>query len=240
MNQESYETQILKYIRLIFDTFVELRGDRKSGDDRNIIGGLARLGEYKSIIIGYNRKEIVETNSADKPEGYRKSQRLMNMAENFKKPFIIFIDIPEYHILQSPFQQQRDSAMSQSLSKLSYLEVPTISVIIGKSNGMYVFDLCATDRVLMLDNSKCFLSPIYLADSSKYNKLSYLNAQDMMEIGIVNKIIKSFPDDQQLTSDAIRHSLLEELYELNRLDLNELVKQRVEKLQYRFRVFGNE
>ncbi len=182
------------------------------------------MGEYKPIVIGYNWKEIQETNNADKPEGYRKSQRLMNMAENFKKALLVFIDIPEYHILQSPFQQQRDSAMVQSLSRLSHLKVPTISVIIGESNGMHVFDLCATDRVLMLDNSKCFLSPVYLANTSRY-KSSYLKAQDMMEMGIVNKIIKSFPDNQQLTSDAIRQTLLEELYELSWLDLNELIKQ---------------
>ncbi len=240
MNQKTYEIQILQYVRLVFDTFVELRGDRKSGDDSNILGGLARIGEYKSIIIGYNWKESSEADSADKPEGYRKSQRLMDMAETFKKPFIAFIDIPQYHILQSPLQQQRDSAMVQSLSKISHLKVPTISVIVGRSNGMHVFDLCATDRVLMLDNSICFLSSAYLVNKSRHSKSLHLKAQDMMEMGIVNKIIKSFPDNQKLTSDAIRQALLEELYELGQCNLDELVKQRVKKLQYQFRVFGNQ
>lgn len=239
MKQESCEIQVLQYIRLVFDTFVELRGDRKSGDDCNMPGGLARLGEYKSVIIGYNWRESSETNGTDKPEGYRKSQRLMDIAEIFKKPFIVFIDIPEYHNLQSPFQQQRDRAMIQSLIKMTHLRTPTISVIIGRSNKMHVFDLCATDRVLMLDNSRCFLSSAYSVNTNKHNRSLQLKAQDMIEMGIVNKIIKSFPDNQQLTSDAIRQALSEELYELIQLDLDELVQQRVKKLQYRFRVFGN-
>lgn len=239
MNQKPYEIQILQYIEMVFDTFVELRGDRKSGDDSNILGGLARIGEYKSVIIGYNWKESSETNTADKPEGYRKSQRLMDLAETFKKPFMIFVDIPQYHTFQSPIQQQRDSAMMQSISKMSYLKVPTISVIIGKLNRMHVFDLCATDRILMLDNSKCFLSSAYLVNTSKHSKSLQLKAQDMAEMGIVDKIIESFPDNLKLTSDAIRQALLEELYELNQYNLDELVQHRVEKLQYRFRVFGN-
>ena len=93
MNRQNYDLQVADYIDLVFDTFLELHGDRKSGDDSAVIGGLARLDGDKVVVVGYQRIRSVEMPKAPGPEGYRKCSRLIRLAEAFSKPVIIFIDI---------------------------------------------------------------------------------------------------------------------------------------------------
>ncbi len=89
-----HDSQIADYIDLIFDTFLELHGDRKSGDDKAVIGGLARLGEYGVVVVGYQKDRTVEAPKAPDAKGYRKCSRLMRLAEAFSKPVILLTDVP--------------------------------------------------------------------------------------------------------------------------------------------------
>jgi len=93
MEQNIRDRQIIDYINLIFDTFMELHGDRRSGDDRAVIGGLARVDGYEVAVIGYQMDESSEPFRVPGPAGYRKCLRLMKLVEIFSKPVILFLSL---------------------------------------------------------------------------------------------------------------------------------------------------
>ena len=166
------------YIDQIFDTFLELRGDRKSGDDRNIIGGLARLNGYKVVFIGYQSDRAVETPKAPGPEGYRKCSRLIRLAEVFNKPVIVFIDALRVSSLPTSEQQQTSEALARNLEEMSGLITPIICVIMGECGKITTVDMCAADRVLAMS---CSVNSMREAILGELDQLTQINSEILVQ-----------------------------------------------------------
>jgi acetyl-CoA carboxylase carboxyl transferase subunit alpha len=144
----------LDYIDLLFTDFSELHGDRMYADDFAIIGGIGRFEEKSIMFIGHQKgrdtKERVRRNyGMPKPEGYRKAQRLMQLAEKFNLPIVTFIDTPGAYPGLGAEERGQSEAIASSLFKMSKLTVPIISVVIGEggSGGALAIDTVGTDAI---------------------------------------------------------------------------------------------
>ncbi len=148
----------LDYLSATFTEFQELHGDRMFGDDRALIGGLARLNGESVVIIGHQKgrdtKERVRRNyGMPRPEGYRKALRLMHLAERFSLPLITFIDTPGAYPGLDSEERGQSEAIARNLFEMAKLRVPIVSVVIGEggSGGALAIGVC--DRLLMLQYS---------------------------------------------------------------------------------------
>lgn len=234
------DSYMSNYIDVIFDTFMELHGDRKSGDGQVIIGGLARLGKYKLVVIGYQGNGSVEAPKVPSPAGCRKFSRLMRLAEIFGKPVVVFIDIPVSPLLPALEQQQIDEAIALSLEEMACLKTPVIGVVMGESSASMAIDMCAADRVLMLAGTDCSIS---LFDEAVANNTDAtplcLNAQELLDLKVVHRIVEgSLEGDLESASNALEKAILEELRQLSQVCPETLVQQRLDRLQRQFANFG--
>lgn len=148
----------LDYLAAAFTEFQELHGDRMFGDDRALIGGLARLNGESVMVIGHQKgrdtKERVRRNyGMPRPEGYRKALRLMHLAERFSLPLITFIDTPGAYPGLDSEERGQSEAIARNLFEMAKLRVPIVSVVIGEggSGGALAIGVC--DRLLMLQYS---------------------------------------------------------------------------------------
>jgi acetyl-CoA carboxylase carboxyl transferase subunit alpha len=148
----------LDYLSMAFTEFQELHGDRMFGDDRALIGGLARLNGESVVVIGHQKgrdtKERVRRNyGMPRPEGYRKALRLMHLAERFSLPLITFIDTPGAYPGLDSEERGQSEAIARNLFEMAKLRVPIVSVVIGEggSGGALAIGVC--DRLLMLQYS---------------------------------------------------------------------------------------
>ena len=226
MKRQMHNSQIADYIQLIFDTFLELRGDRRLGDDRTVISGLARLDKYEVVVVGYQGKQAAETSRAPDARGYRKSSRLLRLAEVFSKPVVLFIDIP-VSSLPLASEQQTDEAMARNLEEMSCLATPIISIITGESSGLRAIEMCAADSVLMLESARCL---VLSSDG-----VPVLKAQDLLALNIVDRTVKEpSEDDPKSVANAMRKTILEELGQLTQVHPEDLVQRRLDRLQRQF------
>lgn len=237
------------YIKLIFNNFFELHGDRNYRDDKSIIGGIGLLEDIPVTIVGIqkgkNLKENMERNfGSPYPEGYRKALRLMKQAEKFKRPIICFINTPGAYCGVEAEERGQGEAIARNLLEISQLTVPIISIIIGEGGSGGAIALACGDRVWALENSiYSILSPegfasILLKDSSKAQEVSEImgmTSYDLLEKGIIEKIIKE-PDggaqnDINFVANEIKSNLINEIKILQNKTVRELLNQRY--LRYR-------
>lgn len=237
------------YIKLIFNNFFELHGDRNYRDDKAIIGGIGLLEDIPVTIIGIqkgkNLKENMERNfGSPYPEGYRKALRLMKQAEKFKRPIICFINTSGAYCGVEAEERGQGEAIARNLLEISQLTVPIISIIIGEGGSGGAIALACGDRVWALENSiYSILSPegfasILLKDSSKAQEVSEImgmTSYDLLEKGIIEKIIKE-PDggaqnDINFVANEIKSNLINEIKILQNKTVRELLNQRY--LRYR-------
>ena len=237
------------YIKLIFNNFFELHGDRNYRDDKSIIGGIGLLEDIPVTIVGIqkgkNLKENMERNfGSPYPEGYRKALRLMKQAEKFKRPIICFINTPGAYCGVEAEERGQGEAIARNLLEISQLTVPIISIIIGEGGSGGAIALACGDRVWALENSiYSILSPegfasILLKDSSKAQEVSEImgmTSYDLLEKGIIEKIIKE-PDggaqnDINFVANEIKSNLINEVKILQNKTVRELLNQRY--LRYR-------
>ena len=223
MTHHSHELQTSDYIDLIFDTFLELRGDRRAGDDDALIGGLARLGEHKVVVIGY-RAEMPDA------KGYRKCSRLTRLAGAFGKPVVLFVDVPESSSLPGA-ELQADEAMTRNLAELSGLATPIVGVVIRESSELRAIGMCAADRVLVLESVSSGEVP---ADDVNVER-PYLRPQKLLDLNVVDRIVAEPSEDApKFTAKALREAILEELDQLKSVHPEVLAQQRLDRLQYQF------
>ena len=148
----------LDYVRLAFDEFDELAGDRAFADDKAIVGGIARLDGRPVMIIGHQKgretKEKIRRNfGMPAPEGYRKALRLMEMAERFKMPIITFIDTPGAYPGVGAEERGQSEAIARNLREMSRLSVPVICTVIGEGGSGGALAIGVGDKVNMLQYS---------------------------------------------------------------------------------------
>lgn len=237
------------YIKLIFNNFFELHGDRNYRDDKSIIGGIGLLEDIPVTVVGIqkgkNLKENMERNfGSPYPEGYRKALRLMKQAEKFKRPIICFINTSGAYCGVEAEERGQGEAIARNLLEISQLTVPIISIIIGEGGSGGAIALACGDRVWALENSiYSILSPegfasILLKDPSKAQEVSEImgiTSYDLLEKGVIEKIIKEpaggAQNDINFVVNEIKSNLINEIKILQNKTVRELLNQRY--LRYR-------
>lgn len=237
------------YIENIFTDFIEFHGDRAYGDDNAIIGGIGRLDDIPVTIIaitkGANTKENIERNfGMPKPEGYRKSLRLMKEAEKFKRPVICFIDTPGAFCGVDAEERGQGEAIARNLLEMSRLKTPIISVLMGEGGSGGAIALALADRILMLEHSiYSILSPegfasILWKDGSKVKEAAEvmkITAQDLREFKVIDKVIKephlgAHKNPLRMASN-LKKELIEELKSIKDRDIDEILNSRYKKFR---------
>ena len=223
----------IDYISGIFEDFQELSGDRNFGQDDAIIGGLASFYGESVMIIGQEKGN--DTNSRIKrnfgmarPEGYRKSIRLMNLANKFNLPILTFIDTAGAYPGVGAEQRGQSEAIASSIKTCLSVDVPLISIIIGEGGSGGAVAIATGDRVLMLENSVySVISPEGCAsilwqkdgfDEIAANSLK-LTSSDLVKLNVIDEVIAEplggAHRDIDKTLENVKQSLVKNLKELN-------------------------
>ena len=145
------------FIDNIFSDFISLSGDRYYGEDKSVITGFAKFKNLSVLVIGQQKGDSLETRiernfGMMKPEGYRKSVRLMKLADKFNLPIILFIDTPGAYPGVGAEERGQAEAIAKSIECCMKLKVPTISIIIGEGGSGGAIALASSSKVLMLEN----------------------------------------------------------------------------------------
>lgn len=236
----------LRYIEEIFTDFMELHGDRRYGDDRAVVGGLAYLGGMPVTVIatekGLDAKSRLARNfGSAHPEGYRKALRLMKQAEKFHRPVICFINTSGAYCGIGAEERGQGQAIAENLMEMTALKTPVISILTGEGGSGGALALAVANQVWMLDRSVySVISPegcasILYRDADKAETAAEnlkLTAPDLLGMGVIERI---FPDeDHAETCALLRSALLEELTALSPLSGEAVAEQR----RLRFRALG--
>ena len=239
----------LDYINQIFDDFIELHGDRNFGDDKSIIGGIAKLQGMAVTVIGEQKGKNVKENmqrnfGMPEPEGYRKALRLMKQAEKFNRPIITFIDTPGAYPGIGAEERGQGEAIAKNMMEMSMLKVPIICIVIGEGSSGGALAIGVGDKVIMLENAiYSILSPegfasILYKDSSKAKQAAEdmkITAKDLKSLGIIDEIIKEPKDgaqnDFEKVTKSIKKYLISNIEELQKLSKEELIEKRYQKFR---------
>ncbi len=236
------------YLDLFVPDFQELHGDRMYADDPAIIGGIGRIDGRPVMIIGHQKgrdtKERVRRNyGMPKPEGYRKAQRLMRMAEKFSLPLITLIDTPGAYPGVGAEERGQSEAIAHSLYLMAGLKTPIISVVIGEGGSGGALAIGVSDRLLMLQYSiYSVISPegcasILWKSADKAQDAAEamrITAANLDEYGLVDDVLAEplggAHRNHQETAEVVRNALLKTLAELDRLPPDQLLEQRQRRL----------
>ncbi len=235
----------LDYINNIFDDFIELSGDRLFGDDKSIIGGIAKLEDYIVTVIGQQKgkttKENMERNfGMTNPEGYRKALRLMKQAQKFSRPIITFIDTPGAYPGIGAEQRGQGEAIAKNMFEMAKLKVPIICIVIGEGSSGGALALCVGDKILMLENAVySILSPegfatILYKDATKNKEAAEkmkITAKDLKEFGVIDEIIQENLADNDIVYKNTKLSIIKNLDALTKINVNKLLNNRYEKFR---------
>ncbi len=193
----------LAYINAMIDDFTPLAGDRAFADDNAIVGGLGRFRGRSVVVIGNEKGNSTESRihhnfGMAKPEGYRKAQRLMGLADRFQIPLITLVDTPgAYPGIDAEARGQAE-AIARSIEKCISIRAPFVSVIIGEGGSGGAIALAVADRVLMLEHAiYSVISPegcasILWRDPDKASEAAEalrVTSQDLLKLGIIDHII---------------------------------------------------
>ena len=235
------------YIEYIFDSFIELHGDRLYRDDEAIIGGIAKLGNQAVTVIAHQKgcttAENIKCNfGMPHPEGYRKALRLMKQAEKFNRPIITFIDTPGAYPGPEAEERGQGHAIAECLREMSNLTVPTLSIVIGEGGSGGALALGVSDEIWMLEYAiYSILSPegfasILYKDGSRAQEAAEvmkLTAKEYLDRGIIEKIIKEpiggarqFP---QYVFDQLKEQLNGYLSQVKKMTTRQLLNKRYKK-----------
>jgi len=236
------------YLEILVPDFQELHGDRMFADDPAIIGGIGRLDGRSIMFIGHQKgrdtKERVRRNyGMPKPEGYRKAQRLMRLAEKYSLPIVTFIDTPGAYPGVGAEERGQSEAIAYSLYLMAGLRTPIISVVIGEGGSGGALAIGVGDRLLMLQYSVySVISPegcasILWKSADKAEEAAEamrITAPSLSEFGLVDEILPeplgAAHRDPQATAEVIRNAVLKHLQDLDSRDIDTLLEQRQARL----------
>ena len=232
------------YIQNIFENFTSLYGDRLYSEDNAVISGMAFLDQNPVLVLGTEKghdmnSRIKHNFGMAKPEGYRKSQRIMKLASKLNLPLICFIDTSGAYPGKDAEERGQAEAIAKSMKVALNCEAPCISVVIGEGGSGGAIALATCDKVLMLSNSiYSVISPegcsSILWKSSDYaetasNSLK-ITAKDCLNLKIIDEIIEEpiggAHRNHEIICRDLKKSLLENLNELQKIDLASLLTKR--------------
>jgi acetyl-CoA carboxylase carboxyl transferase subunit alpha len=243
--------QLLDYIDLIFDDFVELHGDRAFGDDRSIRTGFTRLGDYKVLLVGHhkgrNLKERTEClYGCAHPEGYRKALNKMKLAAKFHVPVICLIDTPGAYPGIGAEERGQAQLIATNLLEMSRLPTPVICVVIGEGGSGGALGIGVGDRVSILEFAYySVISPEGCAGilwktateetKTKAADALRLTSRDLSKLGVVDDVIPEplggAHRDPQAMGNTLKTHLLRYLRELRDLPTETLLQKRYDKFR---------
>lgn len=240
------------YIDLMCDNFFELRGDRRYGDDRAILGGLASLDGQTVMILGNQKgrdtKERMECNfGMSHPEGYRKVLRLLRHAERFHLPVITLVDIPGASPGLEDEQRGIAQAIAENLMVMAALRTPIITVVIGEGGSGGALGISVADRILMLEHSIYTVASPEAAAAIMWRDSAHapdaaeamkITAKELKHLGLIEDIIPEPPggahQNKAEAAAAVKSVILEHLAELRALSTEDLLERRYR----RYRAIG--
>ncbi|MFK7911013.1 MAG: acetyl-CoA carboxylase carboxyltransferase subunit alpha [Akkermansiaceae bacterium] len=243
---------MLDYISHVFDDFCELHGDRHIGDDHAMPGGFATLGEQRVVVIGHQKGRDTKENllrnfGSAHPEGYRKSMRLMKLAEKFHLPVIALIDTPGAFPGIGAEERNIAEAIGFNLREMMRLKTQTVAVVLGEGGSGGALGIGVTDRVLMMENAYySVISPEGCAAILWKHRKHAPEAAEAMKIaapdlGRLNLIDEVIPEpkggahtDHIQASENLRHAVSTQIHALQELSMEDLLEQRYQK----FRAYG--
>ena len=238
------------YIENIFSDFDELHGDRVFGEDKAIIGGLARFKNRPVVVVGQEKGKSTEDKISRnfgmaQPEGYRKTARLMKMAEDFELPLISFIDTPGAYPGIESEERGMSEAIAKNLSLLSNLKTPVIVIITGEGGSGGALAIGIGDHVCMLEHSiYAVASPeacasIVWRDGSKAKDAAEamkVDAPNLRNLGLVDEVIEEplggAHRDIRGVSNSISQVIEKKLQTFDEVDISDLLKKRYETVSY--------
>jgi acetyl-CoA carboxylase carboxyl transferase subunit alpha len=241
----------LDYIKMIFDDFVELHGDRAFGDDRAILTGLARLGDYRVMLIGQQKgrtlKERVECfHGCAHPEGYRKALNKMRFAAKFRLPVVCLIDTPGAFPGIGAEERGQAQLIATNLLEMSRLQTPIICVVIGEGGSGGALGIGIGDRVSMLEFAYySVISPegcagILWKEANEQTKRQAadalkLTSRDLFKLRVIDDILPEPPGaahrDPRAMGNILKAYLLRYLRDLTKVPLEEMLEQRYQKFR---------
>jgi acetyl-CoA carboxylase carboxyl transferase subunit alpha len=238
----------LDYLPLIVDDFRELHGDRMYADDQAIVGGLARLDGRSVMIIGHQKgrdtKERVRRNyGMPKPEGYRKAQRLMQLAEKFSLPVVTLIDTPGAYPGVGAEERGQSEAIARSLYLMAELRTAIVSVVIGEGGSGGALAIGVSDRLLMMEYAiYSVISPegcasILWKSAEKAEDAAEamrITAQSLHQYKLIDEIIPEplggAHRDPEGAATTLKAALVRHLEELESSDIDRVLEERRQRL----------
>ena len=239
----------LDYIPYVFDSFIELHGDRNFRDDPAMIGGIGYLNGKAVTLIGQQRGKDTKDNiyrnfGMAHPEGYRKALRLMKQAEKFKRPIFTFIDTKGAYPGKAAEERGQSESIATNLIKMASLKVPVIAIVIGEGGSGGALGIGIANRVLILENSTySVISPegaatLLWKDSNLAQiaaETMKITANDLKGLEIVDEVIKEphggAHKDVELQAQTIKDVFIHHLNDLEDLSPQDLVHNRFNKFR---------
>ena len=235
------------FIDNLFEDFISLSGDRYYGEDKSVIAGFAKFNGNSVLIIGQEKGENLESRiernfGMMRPEGYRKTIRLMNLANKFNIPIISFIDTPGAYPGVGAEERGQAEAIAKSIQCCMELQVPTLAIIIGEGGSGGAIALASSNKVIMLENSiysvispeGCatilWRDPKKMLDAAKAMKLS---AKDLLELEVIDEMISEpiggAHRDKDFILNNVKFSITTNLNTFKHMTGDEIINHRKNK-----------
>ncbi len=235
------------FIENLFEDFIPLSGDRFYGEDKSVIAGFAKFSERSVLVIGQEKGDDLDSRiqrnfGMMRPEGYRKTNRLMRLADKFNIPIVSFIDTPGAYPGVGAEERGQAEAIARSIECCMELKVPTISIIIGEGGSGGAIALASSNKVLMLENAiYSVISPegcatILWRDPKKTLEAATamkLSSKDLLDLFIIDEIIEEPTGgahrDRDLILNSVKLSIQKNLNEFNFMSRDEILLHRKNK-----------
>ena len=235
------------FIDNLFEDFISLAGDRYYGEDKSVLAGFAKFNNQSVLVIGQEKGDDLDSRiernfGMMRPEGYRKTIRLMELADKFNIPIISFIDTPGAYPGVGAEERGQAEAIAKSIECCMKLKVPTLAIIIGEGGSGGAIALASSNKVIMLENSiysvispeGCatilWRDPKKMLDAAKAMKLS---AKDLLELNVIDEIIQEplggANRDKNLILNNVRQSISKNLENFNLMSPDEIFNERKNK-----------
>ena len=235
------------FIDNLFSEFISLSGDRYYGEDKSVIAGFAKFQNQSILVIGQEKGDDLDSRiernfGMMRPEGYRKTIRLMKLADRFKIPIVLFVDTPGAYPGVGAEERGQAEAIAKSIECCMNLKVPTIAIIIGEGGSGGAIALASSSKVLMLENAiysvispeGCatilWRDPKKMLDAAKAMKLS---AKDLLKLKVIDEIIEEplggAHRDRDIILNNVRQTLTKNLNYFDELSSEEIMSERKNK-----------
>ena len=239
----------LDYIKNTFQNFTELHGDRLYSDDRAVVGGFAKLGDQKVMVIGTQKgrdtkENILRNFGCAHPEGYRKALRLMKIANKFSLPIITIIDTAGAYPGIGAEERHIAEAIAVNLKEMMTLNVPILGVVIGEGGSGGALGIGVADRVLILENAYySVISPEGCAAILWKDRAAAPDAAESLKITpehlkkfkLVDEIIPEptggAHNDPEAIAETLKNKLLKDLKEIQKMPLQKIQADRYKKFR---------